>query len=93
MEIIWDETKNKKLQQERGISFEEIAVLILQKKYIEIVRHPQRPQQRIFLIPMRGYVYAVPFVIDDKKNLVLKTAFPSRKFTRLYGGADNENKT
>lgn len=25
------------------------------------------------------------FVIDDERNIVLKTVFPSRKFNRMYG--------
>jgi uncharacterized DUF497 family protein len=83
--IIWDEDKNNKLKEERGISFDEVAELILQKKYVTILKHPKHPHQWIFLIPIRGYIYAVPFVLDDEKNIVLKTVFPSRKFNRIYG--------
>jgi uncharacterized DUF497 family protein len=83
--IIWDENKNNKLKEERGISFDEVAELILQKKYKTIVKHPKRPLQRIFLIPINGYIHAVPFVIDDEKNIILKTIFPSRQFNRIYG--------
>jgi uncharacterized DUF497 family protein len=86
--IIWDEEKNTKLKVKRGISFEEIAELIIQKRYVGIVKHQKRPDQRIFLIPIRGYIYAVPFLFDDEDNIVLKTAFPSRKFNRKYGGKD-----
>ena len=86
MNIVWDEEKNEKLKEERGISFDEIAILILQKKYVGIVKHPKRPHQRIFLIPVRGYIHAVPFVFDDEDNIVLKTAYPSRTFNTKYGG-------
>ena len=86
MNIIWDDEKNDKLKTERGISLEEVAVLILQKKYVEIVKHPKRPGQRIFLIPINGYIHAVQFVLDAENNFVLKTVFPSRKFHKKYGG-------
>ena len=80
MNIVWDEDKSAKLKKERGISLEEVATLILQKKYVNIVKHPKRPKQKLFLIPINGYIHVVPFVIDDQNNFVLKTVFPSRKF-------------
>ncbi len=92
MNIIWDDNKNNTLKKQRGISFEDVEGLILQKKYVAIVKHSKRPQQRIFLIPIHGYIHAVPFVFDDERNLVLKTVFPSRKFNRLYGGKGDETK-
>ncbi len=92
MNIIWDDEKNVKLKKERKISFEEIALLILEKKYIEIVKHPKRPGQSVFILPIKGYIHAVPFVLDDNNNIVLKTAFPSRKFHKKYGQKSDENK-
>ena len=86
MNIIWDDEKSARLKKERGISFDEVAVLILQKKYVDIVKHPKRPGQRMFLIPINGYIHVVPFVIDRENNLVLKTVFPSRKFHKRHGG-------
>ncbi len=93
MDIIWDETKNTLLKKKRKISFEEIALLILAKKYVEIVQHPKRPGQRIFIIPIKGYIHAVPFLLDNDDNIVLKTAFPSRKFHKKYGKTKNEDQT
>jgi uncharacterized DUF497 family protein len=90
--IIWDEEKKARLKKERGISFDEVAELIVGKKYVGIVKHPKRPHQRVFLLPIQGYIHAVPFVIDAESNIVLKTVFPSRKFHKEYGGS-NENKT
>ena len=89
MNIIWDDEKNIKLKKERKISFEEIALLILEKKYIEIVKHPG---QRVFVLPIKGYIHAVPFVLDDDDNIILKTVFPSRKFDKKYGQKSDENK-
>jgi len=80
MSIIWDEEKNSKLKKERYISFEEIESLILARKYIKIVKHPKRPGQKVFILPIKGYIHAVPFLIDDDNNIILKTAFPSRNF-------------
>jgi uncharacterized DUF497 family protein len=92
MNIIWDDEKNKKLKKQRGISFEEITLLILEGKYVDIMKHPKRRGQRIFVLPINGYLHAVPFVLDDENNFVLKTAFPSRKFHKKYGQKNNENK-
>jgi uncharacterized DUF497 family protein len=85
MQLIWDENKNCKLIAERGFSFEEFASLILEKKYVDILKNPSRSNQKIFIIPYKDYTYVVPFVIDEDKNIVLKTVFPSRKYHRIYG--------
>ena len=88
MNIISDEEKSTRLKRERGISFEEVATLILEKKYVDIVLHPKRAGQRMFLIPINGYIHVVPFVLDDDNNFVLKTIFPSRKFQQKYEGKE-----
>jgi uncharacterized DUF497 family protein len=88
VDILWEEDKNKKLKKERGISFEEVADLIIRKQYVRIIKHRKRPRQWIFLIPIHGYIHAVPFVLDDESNIVLKTIFPSRTFHRLFGGQE-----
>ena len=85
MTFIWDEEKNRILKRERGISFEEVAIMILEKQYAAIVKHPKRRGQRIFLIPIHGYIHAVPFIFDGDGNIVLKTVFPSRAFNKKYG--------
>jgi uncharacterized DUF497 family protein len=93
MNIIWDDENNTKLKKERALSFDEISAHILDKKYLDIVRHPTRPGQMIFIVPIHDYIHAVPFIIDAQNNIVLKTAFPSRKFHTLYRTKPNENKT
>ena len=65
---------------------DEVAVLILQKQYVDIVKHPKRAGQRMFLIPINGYIHVVPFILDEENNFVLKTIFPSRKFHKKHGG-------
>ena len=86
MNIIWDEDKSVKLKAERGISLDEIALLILKKQYIDVVKHPKRPGQWMFIMPIDAYIHVVPFVLDSNGDVVLKTAFPSRKFHKRFGG-------
>ena len=85
MDVLWDETKSKKLKETRGVSFEEVAQLIVEKKYLAILENPVHPGQRVFVISYKGYTHVVPFVMDKEGNIVLKTVFPSRKFHKLYG--------
>lgn len=85
MDILWDDAKNKKLKESRGISFEDVAQLILEKRFVAILENPVRPKQRIFVVNYKSYTYVVPFIIDTERNIVLKTIFPSRKFHKLYG--------
>jgi len=83
--ILWDERKNLKLQLERKISFEEIAQILLRKEYIDILQHPSRYNQKLFVIKFNEYIWAVPFLIDERDNIILKTAYPSRKLQKKYG--------
>jgi uncharacterized DUF497 family protein len=92
MRIFWDEEKDKKLIVERGISLDEIADLILNQRYCAILKNPAREGQKLFILTYRDYTYAVPFVIDANKNIILKTVFPSRKYHKIYGGKKDENK-
>jgi len=92
MEIVWDNEKNEGLTINRGISFEEIAEIILNKDYLEIIENPRRENQQYFIINIRNYTWVVPFIIDKKERIILKTAFPSRKFHKRYGGRDEGNR-
>jgi uncharacterized DUF497 family protein len=91
--IIWDEKKNKKLIAERGLSFELVSELILEKEYIAVLENAAREGQYIFLVPIDGYIHVVPFVIDEDDNIILKTIYPSRKFHNLYGAKGHEKNT
>ena len=91
MQILWDEGKECKLIAERGLSLENFSSLILEKKYLAILKNPSRPAQKIFIIPFQNYTYVVPFLIDNNKNIVLKTVFPSRKYHKIYGGKNESN--
>lgn len=82
----WDPEKNDCLKRQRGISFEEIALLLGNGMLWAVTKHwnPEKyPNQKIFLIPIDDQIIAVPFVRDGQ-TIFLKTAFPSRKMTKLY---------
>ena len=84
--IIWDDAKNTKLQIERQVSFEQISEIILRNDYLDILENPSRPNQQLFVITLNNYIYAVPFLIDENLNIILKTAYPSRKLSKKYLG-------
>jgi len=88
----WNPNKNELLQQERGISFEEIVFHIQAGDEIEIFDHPNQeryPNQKISAVVVEGYVYLVPFV-ETEEGIFLKTIIPSRKATKKYLGETND---
>jgi hypothetical protein len=45
----------------------------------------KRSKQRMYVVKINDYVYIIPYIINlEKKDLFLKTAYPSRKYTKLY---------
>ena len=80
----WNSEKNKTLKRERGITFEEIAYLIESGQIIGIEENPGRSNQKMYILEMDNYAVVVPFV-ENEKEIFLKTAFPSRKYTNRYG--------
>ena len=85
-EFEFDTKKNKSLKAERGISFEEIILLIDEGFLVDVADHPNKkkyPHQQLYLVDVEGYIYIVPFVKEGRK-IFLKTIFPSRKATRDY---------
>ena len=85
MNIIWNKDKNEWLISNRGISFDEIADKIINKEYYEILDNPTRESQLYFILEIEKYTWVVPFMINDDSEIILKTAFPSRKFHKKYG--------
>lgn len=75
----WDSSKNELLKRTRGLSFEEI----IQSKYLGIEQHLSRKNQAVMLFEHERYLWVVPCVIE-KEYIFLKTAFPSRKYTKRY---------
>ena len=80
----WNPIKNEWLKRERGIAFEAIAYLIESGQIIGIEENPRRPNQKMYILEIDNYAVLVPFVENDKE-IFLKTAFPSRKYSKLYG--------
>ena len=84
----WNPDKNQELIVNRGVSFEEAIFHVEHGGLLDDIAHPNAsnyPNQRIFVICIREYVYLVPYVESDDK-IFLKTIIPSRKFTKLYLG-------
>ena len=91
--INWNSDKNMSLKAERGGSFEEVLVAISQEALLDIVVHPNKekyPNQRIFIVSIRGYAYLVPFV-ETSNEIFLKTIIPSRSATRKYVSEGKKN--
>jgi len=85
-EYFWDETKNSLLLQTRNIGFEDIVAAIHRKMVLADIPHPNHtryPNQRIMVVKVRDYVYAVPYVIDND-NWFLKNIYPNRKYNKKY---------
>ena len=80
----WTFAKNEILKRERGISFEEIAYLIESDQIVGIKENPGYPNQKMYVLEIDNYAIIVPYVENDDQ-IFLKTAFPSRKYTKKYG--------
>lgn len=84
--IRWNPEKNLELKRERDVSFEEILSAVEQGGLLLTVEHPNKkryPNQRIWVVSLRGYAHMVPFV-ETEDEVFLKTIMPSRKATRQY---------
>ncbi len=92
--VIWDETKNEWLKKERNISFEDVELAILEDRILDILEHPNKekyPNRKLLIVNIENYAYVVPFLEDEEGNIILKTIFPSRKYTKKYlRGSEND---
>lgn len=82
----WNPYKNKLLRKTRGVGFEDVVNAIHENCLLTILEHPNRekyPNQRVYIVAINNYAYAVPFV-DNKKVCFLKTIYPSRKYTKQF---------
>jgi hypothetical protein len=77
--IRWNAFKNIRLRFTRKISFE----AIIKGNLLGFRVNPRRNSQRVLEYEYKGYIWAVPFVID-KKGIFLKTVYPSRKLMKLH---------
>ena len=82
----WNPEKNQLLLRERGISFERIVFEIASGNELAVLDHPTQekyPGQKISMVQVEDYVYAVPFIETDLE-IFLKTIIPSRKATKQF---------
>ena len=88
--INWNAEKNRKLIEERSISFEDVVFCLQSGGLLDDGSHPNEekyPHQRMFVVAVDEYAYLVPYVESDEE-IFLKTIVPSRKATKQYlGGA------
>lgn len=86
--INWNSEKNQLLLEERGVSFEDVVVLIQQGEFLDIIEHSNKekyPNQKVFVLEIDNYAFLIPFVETDEE-IFLKTIIPSRKATKNYLG-------
>ncbi len=86
--INWNADKNRKLIEERDISFEDIVFALQSGGFVDDISHPNKtkyPSQRIFVVAIDDYAYLVPYVENDEE-IFLKTIVPIRKATKQYLG-------
>lgn len=87
--LLWSVDKNRALKEhpDRHICFEDVVAAIDAGGLLDDIEHPnveKYPRQRMLVVLVSGYVYAVPYVQEADGSLFLKTAFPSRRLTQVY---------
>jgi hypothetical protein len=95
MSFYWNEEKNDHLKHERNLSFERIVVAIEEGHLLDLLEHPNTEKyhhQMMLVVEIDGYAVCVPCIPGETGNYFLKTAFHSRKYTKLYqlGGHHGE---
>ena len=79
--------KNKILKETRNISFEDIIEEIENwYNVLDIIPHfnlEKYPNQKLFILKVKNYVYYIPFVLN-KDKCFLKNVIPSRKLNKIY---------
>ena len=86
--IEYNEEKNLLLKETRGVGFEDIIEAIDTGNLLDDIDHFNKekyPNQRIFIVKIKTNIYAVPYIIDQKRDIVfLKTIYPNRRLKRKY---------
>ena len=79
--------KNELLKATRKVCFDDVIKAIAADQILADINHPnnKRINQRIYIVKINNYAYAVPHVINEKKKeFFFKTVYPSRVFTKKY---------
>ena len=77
--FVWSVEKDRALKAVRGVSFDEVMGWVL----VDIIQHPTRPGQKMYIFAHDDYCWVVPCVISGE-IIFLKTIYRSRKFTLRY---------
>lgn len=86
VEYEYSKEKEEIVKQKHGMSFEEVIRALDKKKILTKFAHPNRkkyPNQHVFVVEINGYAIVVPH-IEQGEKIFLKTAFPSRKYTKKF---------
>jgi hypothetical protein len=88
MDFDYNLEKDKYLKKIREIGFKEIIKAVKNKQVIVDIEHFNKvkyPSQRIMVVRINDYAYAVPYVFDKKRKVkFLKTIYANRKLTKIY---------
>jgi len=82
----WENEKNEWLKKNRGVSFEQVVILMERGDVFETIEHPNQNKyqgQKIVTVRIDDYAYLVPYV-QESDEIFLKTIIPSRKATNKY---------
>lgn len=85
--IRFSEEKNQLLKALRGVCFDDVIGILERKKLLDDIAHPNKkyPHQRVYVIVLNKYVYAIPYVVDEQKQeIFLKTIYASRALSKKY---------
>lgn len=83
----FNEEKNQLLKATRGIGFDEVIKCLKAGGLLKDKKHTgsARTNQRLYVVKINNYAYVVPYILDEQKEeILLKTVYPSRRFTKLY---------
>ena len=79
-------TKMSNLRKNGGVSFEDIEAAIGAGRLLADIDNPSNKfrHQKILVVKMNMYAYVVPYVSKIGEVRFLKTAYPSRKYTKQF---------
>lgn len=86
MEFTFDTDKSLWLKETRGVSFEEVILLINEGLVVEVIefdKYHRHAGEKIYVVDIGGYAYLVPYE-DKGDEIELKTIYPSRKATKKF---------
>ncbi|MBI3620440.1 toxin [Candidatus Roizmanbacteria bacterium] len=82
----FNEEKNILLKKSRGINFGDILRAVKEGKMLDDIEHKSSKykHQRVLVVQVKSYIYAVPYVKNSQGILFLKTLYPSRTLIKRY---------